>query len=68
MKKKFNLEVELEVVPDKKGSIPMRMHVEGMMQTIRRAMTTQNQQDLLDEYAKFYIMRELGVETYPLKK
>lgn len=67
-KKKFTLEVEVDVVPNKKGTMPVRMHVEGMMQMIRRAMPDKDKQDLLDEYAKFYIMRAVGVETYPLEK
>ena len=68
MKKKYSLKVELDVVPDKKNSMPVRMNVKGMMLQIKRCMPDKDKQDLLDEYAKFYIMDALGVETYPLKK
>jgi len=67
-KKKLSLEVELPVVPNTKNRIAVRMNVEGMMQTIKRFMPDKNKQDLLDEYAKFYIMKQLGVKEYPLKK
>ena len=62
------LEVEVAVKPDKKGSMVMRYDVKGTMDMIRHCMPDQNTQDLLDEYAKFYMLDKLGVKTYPLEK
>lgn len=42
------------------------MNVDGMMHMIRRSMSTKDQQDMLDEYAKLYILKQLGIESAPI--
>ena len=70
--KKYTLNFEVPIIKKRKTkegwSIPVRYNVKGMLIMIKRVMNTKEQQDLLDEYAKFYIMNELGIETYPLEK
>jgi len=68
MNKKINLEIEVLVTKEKKGFIQVRMHVAGMMTQILRTFKTKDQQDLVKEYAKYYILNQAGVETYPLAK
>lgn len=66
--KKFQIEIEVPVVVETKTSIPVQFHVEGWMRTIKRHFKTKEEQDLLDEYAKFYIMKEAKLEYYPIKE
>ena len=66
--KKYKLEIEVPVCEDKKGTFSVRYQVKGMMTTIKRTMSSKDQQDMLDEYAKFYIMDKLGVKIYPEEK
>jgi hypothetical protein len=72
MKRTMKLEVAVDVVKDKKtkngGSYAVRFDVEGMMAIIKRSMPDKNKQDLLDEYAKLYVMKQLGIKVYPLEK
>lgn len=69
---KFTFEIEIPVYRKvKKGNmttIPMTMDVVGMMTFIKRAMPDKNKQDLLDEYAKFWVMNQVGVKSYPIVK
>ena len=71
-KKTFCLRFDVPVIKDKKTKtgyeMPVRYNVRGMMTMIKRAMNTREQQDLLDEYAKFYIMDKLKIKFYPLEK
>ena len=48
--------------------MPVRYHVKGMMQLIRRSMSNKNQQDMLDEYAKLWLYDQAEIEQYPLGK
>lgn len=72
MNKKFRLQFYVPVVKEKKTKhgteIPVRYHVKGMMQTIKRMMPSENLQSMLDEYAKFYMLDKAGVEVYPLER
>lgn len=69
--KTYTLKVSVPVFTDKKTkhglSRPMTYHVKGMMQFIRRAMPDKNKQDLLDEYAKFWVLDQLGIESTPVE-
>ena len=68
MKKKHTLEVEVDIVPDKGTRRVWRMDVDGMLKAIRASMPDAGQRDLLDEYAKLYVLKQIGVKEYPLKK
>jgi hypothetical protein len=49
-------------------AMPVRYNVAGMMQIIRRSFKTKDEQDLLNEYAKFWALNAAGVKFYPLEK
>jgi len=67
--KKYKLEIEIPVCEDKKGTFSMRYNVKGMMTRIERAIeTADDKKSLLEEYAKFSIMNQLGIEIYPEDK
>ena len=57
--------MEVDQYKKEKNRLLVTMNVEGMMHYIRRSMTTKDQQDLLDEYAKLYILKALGIKTTP---
>ena len=72
MTRKIKIEVEVPIVKTVKAGTkttsPIRYNVQGMMSMIKRTMKTKEQQDLLEEYAKFYMLNEAGVKEYPLSK
>jgi len=64
-KKVYKLEVSVDQYKKQEGRLQMTMDVEGCMEIIKGMMRTRDQRDLLDEYAKLYILKAVGVKLTP---
>lgn len=73
MKKNIKLEFEFDIVPEQKNKVVMRINVDWAITMIKQAITSKNLSDkekveLLDEYAKYWIMQKAKIKNYPLSK
>ena len=66
------LSFTFETVKEKKGHVQMTINVDWALRNIKMAVCSKNlsdkeKMDLLDEYAKYWIMKKAKLVEYPVR-